>query len=1013
MRGLYVEFIRVIAVVVLSSSAVAFAQVTLDGTLGPAGSLPGPAYQIPAEVGRQVGGNLFHSFGKFSLYAGESATFTGPDSVKNVIGRVTGGEASWLDGTLRSTIPNADLYLLNPAGILFGPNASLNMNGSFHASTANYLRLGEEGRFDATEPRNSLLTSAPPSAFGFLGDNPAPITVQGSILEVSTGKTLSLIGGDIEIPGGFDETPGGLEFADFKGNLNAPGGRINLASIASRGEVTSNAIGESPDLRTDAKQLGSIHLSQALLKADGAGGGTIFIRAGQFFVDKSEVAASVESDARSAEEKGIGIDVRATGDVVIDNESILSTHVLFGATQDSGGVRITADRFEIRNDAEIRSIAFGEGSAADGTVLPPSRGNSGDIEIYANRFVALDGGGIMARTGGSGDGGGITVKAKTMELLNGGFIGTQAFGDTSGNAGDIYVEADNVLLSSSAAPGAIFAGIISSTYNGIGAGGDVRVITNDLQLLDGAEISTPSRGLGRGGNIEIAPKDGKLNILISGAPSENFLSGGIFANTFGSGDGGAINITADSIKINHFASLQAGSIGDTGQGGNIRVTADSLELTDRAFISGRAFGSGNAGNIEINTDQLLISGPVSAADPFDEDSTGIFTVAKDGRAGDIRITATNDFTLTSRGSISSSSFGSGRGGNVEITTRQLQVLDGSNILASAFGSGDGGAIRVTADEIKIAGVHPEPFTDVTGDTSLAIPAIATQAGVNGGNAGKIQISAGRLQLLDGGSLASDTFGTGQGGHIDIKANEMLISGVSEVEKNFYIKQGLDPIAATRIAASSITAGADNSNLGEKATGNAGRITIQASSLQLQDYGRISTTTNSLGAGGDIELQSNSITLSKNASILARSEGKGNAGNIRVTTSDHFLSKNSTVATSANQAAGGNIEIRSSSLVTLIDSNITTSVTGGDENAGNIAIAGPAALTLVEGSRVQANAIGGNGGNLNVTADTIIADAPARRNPDRYVGKGDQRQSGNQFTGRGYHCGPRSSPCYLF
>jgi len=155
------------------------AQITLDGTWGPMGPLAGPDYTIDAKVGHLHGNNLFHSFGQFNVHTTESATFTGPATIENVIGRVTGGQQSLIDGQIRSEMPRADLYLLNPSGVLFGPNATLGVPGSFHVSTADYIKLGETGRFDATTPSNSVLTSAPPSAFGFLGPNPAAIAIQG------------------------------------------------------------------------------------------------------------------------------------------------------------------------------------------------------------------------------------------------------------------------------------------------------------------------------------------------------------------------------------------------------------------------------------------------------------------------------------------------------------------------------------------------------------------------------------------------------------------------------------------------------------------------------------------------------------------------------------------------------------------------------------------------------------------------------------------------------------------
>jgi filamentous hemagglutinin family protein len=177
-----------------------YAEVTLDGSLGPQKALTGPDYQIRAEDGTVINQtNLFHSFGTFNIGTNESATFSGPDSISNILGRVTGGAQSWIDGLIRSTIPDANLFLLNPSGVLFGPNASLDVQGSFHVSTADYLRLGEAGVFYADPTRNSILTVDPPSAFGFLGDNPGVISVQGSNLQVPEGKTLSLIGGDIDI----------------------------------------------------------------------------------------------------------------------------------------------------------------------------------------------------------------------------------------------------------------------------------------------------------------------------------------------------------------------------------------------------------------------------------------------------------------------------------------------------------------------------------------------------------------------------------------------------------------------------------------------------------------------------------------------------------------------------------------------------------------------------------------------------------------------------------------------
>jgi filamentous hemagglutinin family protein len=129
--------------------------ISIDGRLSPAQTLVGPNYSIGANLGKQVGGNLFHSFGIFGLATGESATFSGPASVTNVIGRVTGGSQSSINGAIKSTIAGANVYLINPAGIVFGPNATINISGSFHASTADYLKHSDGARFQATNPDHS------------------------------------------------------------------------------------------------------------------------------------------------------------------------------------------------------------------------------------------------------------------------------------------------------------------------------------------------------------------------------------------------------------------------------------------------------------------------------------------------------------------------------------------------------------------------------------------------------------------------------------------------------------------------------------------------------------------------------------------------------------------------------------------------------------------------------------------------------------------------------------------
>jgi tRNA(adenine34) deaminase len=163
-----------------------------------------------------------------SLKAGDVATFSGPANIQNVLSRVTSGSRSSIDGKIRSSIAGANFFLINPAGVVFGPNASLDVSGSFAASSADYLKLADGARFVASlDADDSVLSTAPVSAFGFLGEQHAGIEVQRSTLNVPNGKTVSLVGGDISMDGG---------------RVTSPGGGIHAASVQSAGEVPVGAV---------------------------------------------------------------------------------------------------------------------------------------------------------------------------------------------------------------------------------------------------------------------------------------------------------------------------------------------------------------------------------------------------------------------------------------------------------------------------------------------------------------------------------------------------------------------------------------------------------------------------------------------------------------------------------------------------------------------------------------------------------------------------------------------------
>ena len=207
-------------------------------------SLPSGKVQYDITGGTRPGGgtNLFHSFGNFNVPNNNVANFLNDSGLptSNILGRVTGGNVSNIFGMIQTTnFGNANLFLMNPAGFLFGPNATLNVGGMVAFTSADYLRLqgGPNDIFYADPAKASILTSTPVAAYGFLGSNPGAITVQGSQLSVAPAQSISLVGGNITVQSGTLEN-GTVQPA----RLSAPNGGITLASTASPGEFISQAL---------------------------------------------------------------------------------------------------------------------------------------------------------------------------------------------------------------------------------------------------------------------------------------------------------------------------------------------------------------------------------------------------------------------------------------------------------------------------------------------------------------------------------------------------------------------------------------------------------------------------------------------------------------------------------------------------------------------------------------------------------------------------------------------------
>ncbi|MDM8559436.1 filamentous hemagglutinin N-terminal domain-containing protein [Candidatus Parabeggiatoa sp. HSG14] len=650
------------------------AGVVLDGTLGTSATLQGPHFAIEAAFGQQVGTNLFHSFESFNLNSNESATFTGPVNISNIISRVTGGESSSIDGLLSSKITNADIYFINPAGVIFGSNAKINLPGSLYVSSGDYLKLGENGRFDATEPDNSLLAVAPPSAFGFLDNTPSRITVAGSLLLTNREKmarllsgekippdTLALVGGDIQIE---------------NGQLISFGNDAYLVSVAEAGEVPLDP-SQFPD---DAfARYGTITITDTLeqrnfgnIDTSGLGGGEIFIRAGQFFLDNGWIFSDTFGD-----NPGRGINIHVNDTFTLQNAARITTDIyaipeqLFFGRSNAGSINIKARDISLTDGSQIQSSSRSEGMA-------------GNITLAAQNTLSITGAdstgkfrsGLLTNSLNTGAGGEMSISADALIMEEGATIRAETWG--IGDAGNLSIQANTLTLSNGSKIN-VSTGHRGIAFQGTGKAGQLAIVANKSVSIGGGKRSS---GLvsntftqGQGGKIAITSPDVTVH-----------KKGYIQAGTQWDGNAGSIILNVDTLNLTQGGFMSATTTFGTGLGGNVSVQAQNIYMTEESFLSASSLGEGDAGSIILSLeDKLTMRNSLIKTS----------TIKADG--GDIFITAPNYLYLIDSEISTSVGTGFGYGGNITLRP-EFVVQDESPIIAESYG-GPGGNIQITTTSI--------------------------------------------------------------------------------------------------------------------------------------------------------------------------------------------------------------------------------------------------------------------------------------------------------------------------
>ncbi|GAA6616430.1 filamentous hemagglutinin N-terminal domain-containing protein [Scytonema sp. NUACC26] len=514
--------------------SITFAEVTADSSLGTQVTINGDTLEITG--GTTVGDkNLFHSFSNFSVQGEEVVNFHSASNINNILVRVTGGNPSDIQGTLQ-TQGNANLFLINPNGILFGENARLDIGGSFVGTTASAIQFpgGEEFSMTSTvNPLNPLLT-VNPSAFLFnqvaSGQTSIQVNTSPQPLSVPDGKSLLLVGGDVNLEGG---------------RLRARSGRIELGGLAGVGTVGLNIDGNNLSLSfPEAVARADVSLTNtARVIADGRGGGSIQVQGRRVrLTDDSEIRTinTIEAEA------GGTLAVIASELVELLGGSRLLTTT--EGTGNAGNIRIEAGRLIIQDGAQASATTRSEGqggklsvTATDSIQLigalgdEPSglfartegAGDAGSLEIETRQLIVRDGARISASTESTGKGGSIMVKAGELNVLNGAEVIVNSTG--LGDAGLLSVEANSINLDTQGK----LAGTTAS-----GRGGNISLQVQDLiAMRNGSAITTTAANNGSGGNITINAT------FIVAVPREN---SDILANA-NEGSGGQIEINGTGI----------------------------------------------------------------------------------------------------------------------------------------------------------------------------------------------------------------------------------------------------------------------------------------------------------------------------------------------------------------------------------------------------------------------------------------------------------------------------------
>ncbi|MFZ2726635.1 MAG: filamentous hemagglutinin N-terminal domain-containing protein [Methylococcaceae bacterium] len=884
----------------------AHAQVDTDGSMGEEKHLSGNM-TIPQSLGTTSGHNLFHSFSHFNIDKNETVNFTGDNQLKNVISRVTGGEISKIDGVLKSEIGQANFYFINPAGIVFGTNASVDVPAAFHISTSDSLQFKDGQAFLASlTANNSSLSISEPTDFGFLGDKAGDITIKND------GQFVSDYDGSNYIGNHYDGTY--LHF-DHQNDvlLNAVNVYINNSNTD---DLTTASILADPsgNITIDAKDnlnLTNAYIDNSSLSSSNAGQLTISVN------NISLNNAAFQSNANnlnldSTANAGI-IDIKTKEDLTLSNYSLIDI-----SSYSSGNAgQLSIDAKNINLD---KSMFRGNSN----TSIYPNLSNAGFINLKASQQITLNNESLIdANSYALGNAGQLIATAEAINLNNSS-IDTNADKNTKANAGIITIKTNSLTISGDIDH--TDSGIHNNTYDTTKSG-LINIESNTISLKNTGAINTTTSGQGKASDIILKAHELTIN-----------TAGKLSSQTNSEGDAGTITINSENIILS-----------------SEKITNNSNEtIIDSGTISSVTSNSGNAGNIIIQQAKNLT---INQGGHINSSSNETYADNL-GNAGSVSI---NSDKITNGGDITSISYSSGKGGSVTIQKAKELVIDGGVISTESHNKSDGGNIAVNSDQLTIKNNgHITAFTsgsgkagdivvqsnaiDISNNSSISAAVKVFEGESSSGQTGNIHLTANNyLSLNDNAQITIQNDATVTNvndintGLITISAPDISLNNKSQITTESTGNIGAGQLAIS--FAHQLKLSNDSNIITKTAIDNGGNVNIDGGGLIDLHNATINTYTvnNKLAVkGGDIKIKAD-ILLMNNAQILSRAANAYNGGYADlklkgiIASGNQLLVNGKTLADFESSQFTNNIIRTADSGWTTPQLNITGSISGLNRN----------------------------------------------------------------------------------